>query len=249
MPPHVDACRRISVVLAARSSSGTARDERPCAPGSVCIKGGDLVHHDRYGPAGSELLAVLLPDPLLAALDLESRWRDWSWLHEGAPRRAALRLAVAGVQRDGTVAIAAALGELAAHLREPAERARPPAPTRSTWSGSARASTTADARAARHRASRATPASTPRGRAHFRRAFGCSLRVHRQRLRSVRPPSRCSIRSDRSRKSRSTTAFFDLSHPLPRLPARVRRPAGRFRRELAGREPPQSCKTSWTVAV
>src|SRR5262245_52488636 len=99
MAPHVDDCRRLSIVLAGTLVEGHGRDEGACGPGSVCIKAADLVHHDRYRPAGTEMLALLLPDALLDALEISARWRRWAWRHEGPPRRAALRLAVAAVQR------------------------------------------------------------------------------------------------------------------------------------------------------
>jgi AraC family transcriptional regulator len=196
------------------------------------------------------MLAVQLPDELLDALDLPSTWRPWAWLHEGAPRRAALRLALAAVERDG-VALAGALGDLAQHLRATPDPTRRATSTRAHLERiRARLQDEPD------RELRVTELAREAGLhpvtvgLQFRRAFGCSIRAYRQRLRS----ERAAIALMQPRRSLTAIAldhgFFDLSHLTRVFRREFGVPPGAFRATFAGAgDPLQSCKTVWSVAI
>jgi AraC-like DNA-binding protein len=250
MAPHVDGCRRLSIVLAGTVVEEHARDASAAGPGSVAVKSADCVHHNRFGPTGTVMLAVVLPDPLLEGLDLAARWRNWRWLHEGSPRRAALRLALAGMNHDGVAAVEA-LGELGDPMREAARPIRSSAPTRARLERiRARLHEDPGHELSIAQVARDVGIHPVTVGLHFRRAFGCSIRAYRQRLRA----ERAALELLAPRPSLTALAlrhgFYDLSHLTRIFRREFGVPPGAFQRtfELRG-APLQSSKTTWTVAV
>jgi AraC-like DNA-binding protein len=249
MLPHVDACRRVSVVLAGSLLESHERRDSASTTGSVAIKSADCVHRTRFGPEGAEILSVLLPDPLLEALDLASDWRRWRWLHEGTPRRAALRFSLAAMRRDGVAAVSA-LGVLARDLREAAPARCPAAPRARIDAIRARLHDEPDRDLSVTEAAREAGLHPVTVGLQFRRAFGCSIRAYRQRLRA----ERAAIALLAPRAPLTAVAlrhgFYDLSHLTRVFRREYGVPPGAFRRSLASAGPPlQSSKTTWVVAV
>jgi AraC family transcriptional regulator len=106
MAPHADGSSRLSIVIAGQLVESAGRRDEHATAGSLVIKPGDVVHRNRFGPAGTRMLSIALP-AWLHAERKTATIDQWRWFHGGPLAIATLRLCLAARERvssDGNVA-------------------------------------------------------------------------------------------------------------------------------------------------
>jgi AraC-like DNA-binding protein len=244
MDPHVDGCRRLSVVVAGELAESDPRRTEAAGVGSVALKAADFAHHNRFGSEGAVIVSLVLPDAVVTALGCRNDdLCDWRWWHDGDTARTALRLAVAVAREDGATAAVSAR-ELLGRFRRGAGAG--PGPEADGAARSApRGRPAGLARRLQERVG--TPVSVTElaaeagvhpgslGRA-FRRELGCSITGYRQRTRAV-AVARTLLRADTPlTRVAQDHAFSDLSHLTRVFRREFGVPPGAFRNALTGRD-------------
>lgn len=248
MADHTDGCHRLSVVVAGGLLESDRRGAELGGVGSVGLKASNLVHRNRFGPAGTTIVSVRLTDDAVRRLaGRRARPAPWRWHHGGVASLLGLRLAAALRRGEG--------GEAEECLRRLLPRfddaAAPPSAAtarmeriRRALEASPAASPSVDAMAG---AERMHPVSL--GRA-FRRTYGCSITEYRQRLR-VAAAARALLESGTSLVDAALDlGFADLSHFTRVFRRLLGVPPGEFRAALRDPEPGlDSFNTQWRLSA
>lgn len=252
MTDHADGCHRLSVVVGGSLMESDRSRAETGGVGSVGLKASNLVHRNRFGPAGATIVSVRLADDAVRRLaGRRAGLAPWQWHHGGAPSLLALRLAAALRRGEGAEAEECIRRLLA---RFDAAAVPPPVPPAVAGARTERirgaleadpvASPTVEAMAD---AEGVHPASL--GRA-FRRAYGCSITEYRQRLR-VDAAARTLLQSDTTLVDTALDlGFADLSHFTRVFRRLLGVPPGAFRAALRDVEPGlDSFNTQWRLSA
>lgn len=89
MPTHKDHTLRISVIVAGAVREEAAKTDALGTATSVVIKPGHIRHSNLFGPAGAEMISILIPQELVSEMFRSSVWQ---WYHGGPVALAAARL-------------------------------------------------------------------------------------------------------------------------------------------------------------
>jgi AraC-like DNA-binding protein len=214
--------------------------------GSVGLKASSFVHRNRFGPAGTTIVSVRLAG---SALDRYAGGRapaPWSWRHGGAAGLTGLRLAAALRRGEGGEAEACVHELLDSFSARPQPLALPsPRLDRVRRRLEARPDRASVESLAE--AEGMHPVSL--GRA-FRRRFGCSLTVYRQRLR-VAAVARALLGGERTLvEIAQDHGFADLSHLTRVFRRELGLPPGALRETLRDPEPGlESFNTEWRLSA
>ena len=250
MAPHIDACRRLSIVLAGKVRERHGRRIVHSTAGSIALKSPDLVHDNEFGPQGAQILSVILPDSTLETLGLPRDLPAWSWQHYDTPRRTVLHLATAAI-RGEALAVEESLAELLGdfdsrgidHEPKNAHKNLEAIRTRLHCDPSLEVSL-------RDLAHEAGLHPVTLGQ-YFRRAYGCSITTYRQRLRAERAALALAAPTPPLTQVALEQGFYDLSHLTRVFRREFGCPPGEYRRRLAMRGESgaglQSSKTSWSI--
>lgn len=180
MPAHVDGHRRLSILLSGTLDERDSARTEHATPGSVGLKAPRFEHTSTFGPDGTTILSLLLPEDVLARFGLRPREvAAWRWRHTPADRAASLALAAASARGDGT-AVTRALPAVLCAFRRTCPAQDPPHPLVALRD--ALADAPAEPPDVRALAERHGMHAVSLGRA-FRRHFGCSMTRFRQRVR------------------------------------------------------------------
>ncbi len=246
MDDHVDGCHRLSVVVAGANLESARTGAERGGVGSVGLKASNLVHRNRFGPAGTTIVSVRLTDDAIRRLaGRQAALAPWRWHHGGAPSLLALRLAAALRRGEGGVAeeslrrLLTRFDTAAAPLPPASERMER---IRHALEATPAANPSVDAMAG---TVRMHPVSL--GRA-FRRTYGCSITEYRQRLR-VAAAARVLLETDTALVDAALDfGFADLSHFTRVFRRMLGVPPGEFRAALRDVEPGlDSFNTQWRL--
>ncbi len=250
MTPHVDGCRRLSVVVAGSlSESDSARVEHATV-GSTALKAPGFVHHNRFGHEGAIVVSAVLPDGAVARLGHRAgTLADWRWHHSGEARLLGLRLAAAlrlGDTRTAASALHAVLSTFARSASSPSPASAPvPAVVRRVRDSLRTDPLAAPSVAEMARHEDVHPVSLCRA---FHRHVGCSITRYRQRRR-VAAAARELIAGRALVDVAFDLGFSDLSHLTRVFRRELGFPPGAFRRALADAGRFDSFKTEWALAI
>jgi AraC-like DNA-binding protein len=251
MPPHVDGCRRLSVLVAGDQEERHGRSSVQTGFGSVAIKAPEAVHSNVFGPAGTTMVSVQLSDAALCGLGFDANAIvPWRWNDHASADPTGLRLAAAPCRRDAAQieeCVIDLLGRSFSEARPDGARVLEPERVRRLRDrlhdepGAVPSIRRWAAEEAMH------PFSL--GRA-FRRAFGVSITQYRQRLR-VAAVARSLLDGGASLVELAVDhGFADSSHMSRLFRRHIGAPPGSFQASLrpaAGRL--ESFKTEWIVEI
>jgi AraC-like DNA-binding protein len=249
MEAHIDACRRLSVVLRGELREAHGSSETGARVGSVGLKAAELVHDNRFGARGAEIFSVVLEDRLLEDLDVPCDLEAWGWHHAGEDRSAGLALAAAAA-RGERLGVEEALLCVIAGFRSDRRRGESPAVDSQVHQLRDRLHDDPDGEISLRALAREFGLHPVTLGTHFRRAYGCSITAYRQRLRAERAALALAAAGPSLSEVALEQGFYDLSHLTRVFRREFGLSPGRFRRALAPRpEGLQSSKTSWTLAL
>jgi AraC-like DNA-binding protein len=267
MRPHVDGCRRLSVLVAGEQEEWHGLSYVQSGFGSVAIKAPEAVHSNIFGPAGTTMVSVYLTDAALREFGFDANAIvPWQWHDYGSADLTGLRLA-AGLRRRNAALVEECLIELLGRFSSEelpeGTRALTPSPVAPSASGSAAVLAPARVRRVRDRLYD-EPDAVPSirrwaaeegmhpfslGRA-FRRAFGVSITQYRQRVR-VAAVARSLLNGGGALVDLALDhGFADSSHMSRVFRRHIGAPPGAFQASLrpaAGRF--DSFKTEWIVEI